>query len=363
VAEEGGRLVGFAITMEVPASLRLSHFWQIRDLFVIPTHRRRGIGRALLGSVQAAAIASGALRLVVQTEEDNDPALRLYTDTGYRSMSGYRSLMLTLTAIPAAVRRAALFPAQDLPDLPLGHPSRRVVVAGVPVELPAGLPMGDVFPELLEESGVEPVVGAVRRFLRAEGREKAVWFVSDAASPRDLAGRLRALGMRPDDEPPGEPRAAALVAVEPPPPGPPGVVARRVESFEEFLAGERVAAAAFQMDEKMRKAFEERAKRLWPFVAADGAIAAFVALVDGEIAASAGAHFGRTAVQLSGAGTRPDQRGRGAYRALVRARWDAAVERGTPALTVSAGEMSRPILERLGFSIVGWIDCLLDDLS
>jgi hypothetical protein len=66
---------------------------------------------------------------------------------------------------------------------------------------------------------------------------------------------------------------------------------------------------------------------------------------------------------LSGAGTHPDQRGRGAYRALVRARWDAAVERDTPVLTVSAGEMSRPILERLGFSVVGWIDCLLDDLS
>ena len=32
VAEDRGRFVGFAITMEVPASLRLAHFWQIRDL-------------------------------------------------------------------------------------------------------------------------------------------------------------------------------------------------------------------------------------------------------------------------------------------------------------------------------------------
>jgi len=47
----------------------------------------------------------------------------------------------------------------------------------------------------------------------------------------------------------------------------------------------------------------------------------------------------------------------------VRARWEAGVERGTPALAVSAGEMSRPILERLGFSIAGWIDCLLDEVS
>ena len=94
VAEDSGRLVGFAITMEVPASLRLAHFWQIRDLFVLPTHRRRGVGRALLNSVRAAALASGALRLVVQTEEDNDPALLLYTDSGYALINGYCSLML-----------------------------------------------------------------------------------------------------------------------------------------------------------------------------------------------------------------------------------------------------------------------------
>jgi GNAT superfamily N-acetyltransferase len=96
VAEERGRFVGFAITMEVPASLRLAHFWQIRDLFVLPTHRRRGVGRALLSSVRAAAIASGALRLAVQTEEDNYPALRLYADNGYALIDGYSSLMLPL---------------------------------------------------------------------------------------------------------------------------------------------------------------------------------------------------------------------------------------------------------------------------
>lgn len=96
VAEDGGKVVGFATTMEVPASLRLGHFWQIRDLFVLPTHRRLGIGRALLASVRAAAIASGALRLVLQTEADNDAALRLYSDSGYASISGYSTLMLPI---------------------------------------------------------------------------------------------------------------------------------------------------------------------------------------------------------------------------------------------------------------------------
>jgi GNAT superfamily N-acetyltransferase len=96
VAEERARSIGLAITMEVPASLRLRHFWQIRDLFVLPAHRRLGVGRALLASVREAAIASGALRLVVQTEDDNDPALRLYAGSGYELIEGYRSLMLPL---------------------------------------------------------------------------------------------------------------------------------------------------------------------------------------------------------------------------------------------------------------------------
>lgn len=96
LAEEDGKVVGFATTIDVPASLRLAHFWQIRDLFVLPTHRRLGIGRALLASVRKAAIASGALRLVVQTEEDNDAALRLYSDSGYAPINGYSSLMLPI---------------------------------------------------------------------------------------------------------------------------------------------------------------------------------------------------------------------------------------------------------------------------
>lgn len=100
VAEDGGKLVGFATTMEVPASLRLAHFWQIRDFFVLPTHRRLGVGRALLASVRAAAVESGALRLNVQTEVDNDAALRFYADGGYALINGYCHLTLPLGSEP-----------------------------------------------------------------------------------------------------------------------------------------------------------------------------------------------------------------------------------------------------------------------
>ena len=61
---------------------------------------------------------------------------------------------------------------------------------------------------------------------------------------------------------------------------------------------------------------------------------------------------GPRGLYLAGGATLSGARGRGAYRALVRARWDYAVQRGTPALVVHAQETSRPILEGCGFHVV-----------
>jgi GNAT superfamily N-acetyltransferase len=82
--------------------------------------------------------------------------------------------------------------------------------------------------------------------------------------------------------------------------------------------------------------------------------------VDGAPIAGADALYLDHAVVLCGGATLPEARGRGAYRALVQARWDEAVARGTPALVVQAGSMSRPILERLGFEEVVRVKVLLD---
>ncbi len=65
-------------------------------------------------------------------------------------------------------------------------------------------------------------------------------------------------------------------------------------------------------------------------------------------------------VALTGGATLPEARRRGAYSALVRARSDAAVAAGTPVLVTQASELSRPILERLGFRAVGPVVELID---
>src|SRR5439155_14568117 len=78
----------------------------------------------------------------------------------------------------------------------------------------------------------------------------------------------------------------------------------------------------------------------------------FAAWLDGRVAAAARATFTSCGVHRTAGATAPWARGRGAYRALVRARWDPAVVHGTPALAVGAGRMSSPILRRLGFEQV-----------
>ena len=84
---------------------------------------------------------------------------------------------------------------------------------------------------------------------------------------------------------------------------------------------------------------------------------------DDEIVGTAGAVFGGAGVNLFGGAVLPRARGRGVYRALTAARWQEAVERGTPALTVQAGRMSMPVLARLGFVKVGEARMYVDDVG
>jgi len=268
-----------------------------------------------------------------------------------------------LVEIPDAVVRAAVFPFADGPPLPPAHPDRLIEVSGATVFLGQGLPDGMVLPERVESAELSMFVQEVRERIRREERQRAVWFVPEAAHPADLAARLLELGLKPADQPPFEPRAAAMAITRPPAEGPPNIATHRVRTFEELQAAWRVSANAFAVDAQFAAAFEARAEALWPFEERSDDRATFIATIDGEVVGAAGASFGKTAAYLGGSGTHQDHRGRGVYRSLVRARWDAADAHGTPALTVSAGDMSRPVLERLGFTIVGWNDCLFDDLS
>ena len=263
------------------------------------------------------------------------------------------------STISPAVRQAALFSHDDLPDPPPGHPYRLIRRSGYAIGLFPGGTFGTVSVTAIEPDAMDAAVADARAVLAEEGMGRGVWFVADA-SPPGLLEAMLTRGMLPSDEPPFERYVTALALATPPEPGPADVEARLAGSFEEYVEAHRIADDAFDLSESDREAAEAKRRAMWEFELDDGAYRTFVALIDGEVIAFAAAIAGANAMYLSGGGTRADRRGRGAYRSLVRARWDAAVQRGTPALTVGAGAMSAPILERLGFEPVGRIDCLVD---
>ncbi|MFF0472116.1 GNAT family N-acetyltransferase [Micromonospora zamorensis] len=83
---------GFITVMTMPASLTLGTAWSIRDLYVAPRHRRSGIANALLRHTIHNARSAGARRVSLQTETDNAPALRLYTELGFQPVTGLELL-------------------------------------------------------------------------------------------------------------------------------------------------------------------------------------------------------------------------------------------------------------------------------
>jgi GNAT superfamily N-acetyltransferase len=268
------------------------------------------------------------------------------------------------STISDQVRTAAMFSISRGPEPPAGMPIEKIHIDGLTVLLLPGPSGAMVEARALDESTLSETVERVRELLRERAKERAAWFVPEAAAPADLAARLAELALRPYDEAPFEPRFAAMARVEPPEHGPPDVEARASRTFEEYMGGVAVSDDAFDHDEADRRAWQEHRRTEWSQLESGASpFRSFVALLEGEIVGSAGALLCEHGINLIGGSVREDARGRGVYRALVRARWDLAAELGTPALTVQAGAMSRPILERLGFEIVGWTDCLLDRLG
>jgi GNAT superfamily N-acetyltransferase len=166
---------------------------------------------------------------------------------------------------------------------------------------------------------------------------------------RELADALLAAGAR-RPGPPLEWEFTAL-ATSTAPPSVAGFDVRRIETFDEYLVGLEIALSAEQYTDEARARRREEAEEAYER-RRSGPSMEWLASIDGEPIAHARAFPGPRGLLLDGGATLPSARGRGAYRALIAARWDEAVARGTPALVVQAQETSRPILERCGFEAV-----------
>jgi hypothetical protein len=198
---------------------------------------------------------------------------------------------------------------------------------------------------------VDEVLAEVRTELRARGRTQTQWEVGSSALP-GLVDALLERGLVPDKDP----YAVALVLTREPSAMAPIFTARRVATFEELEASARVQWEAFgatpQEVEEARHLLSERFQ--------DSVNLRHSVWLEGEIVCTGVATPTEHGLLLYGGATSAHARGRGAYRTLIRARWDDAVALGTPALITQGGSMSRPILERLGFERVGEVHALLD---
>jgi hypothetical protein len=193
----------------------------------------------------------------------------------------------------------------------------------------------------LLEKQIPSAIAAVDEFMQEAGTERTSWWLTERSTPDEEA--FLAAGLQRVE---GDYLHAAMVLASEPP-AVEGVEVRVVDNFAEYAESRRLALDAFgnphqrvPTDEELAAAWERSADPT------------FAAWLDGRMAATGHAIYTRAGGYLLGGSTAPWARGRGAYRAVVRARWDEAVRRGTPALAVGAGSMSRPILERLGFEQV-----------
>ena len=134
-------------------------------------------------------------------------------------------------------------------------------------------------------------------------------------------------------------------------------------TLEDLRASIEISVAAFGWpaedaeDERTRAPVTFRSER------ASTHSARLLAFDAGRPVATGVAWFTPAGLYLGGGATLPTDRGRGAMTSLLRAAWDQAVERGTPALVTHGGAMSSPILIGLGFRRIGSVEHLGDRIG
>ena len=83
LAERGGEALGFVQLFPSFSSFSAFRLWVLNDLFVAPSARGLGVGRALMEEARAHAIRTGARRLTLETVVENHAARSLYESLGY----------------------------------------------------------------------------------------------------------------------------------------------------------------------------------------------------------------------------------------------------------------------------------------
>lgn len=84
LAYDGDTPVGVAVCFLGFSTFAARPLVNLHDVAVLPTHRGRGFGRALLSAVEARARELGCCKLTLEVLDRNHPALRTYTAAGFK---------------------------------------------------------------------------------------------------------------------------------------------------------------------------------------------------------------------------------------------------------------------------------------
>jgi GNAT superfamily N-acetyltransferase len=101
IAERAGEAAGYALVFATFSTFLARPGLWLEDLFVLPAHRRAGIGGALLAHVARLAVARGCGRLEWSALDWNEPALAFYRGIGARRLPEWHLHRLDGAALSA----------------------------------------------------------------------------------------------------------------------------------------------------------------------------------------------------------------------------------------------------------------------
>ena len=83
LAKAADNAVGFALVRVVPSVLYPTSHAELTEVYVLEKFRQHGIASGLIAFAEQIAVQKGARSILVQTGDDNIPALSLYKKLGY----------------------------------------------------------------------------------------------------------------------------------------------------------------------------------------------------------------------------------------------------------------------------------------
>ena len=101
LAEERGTVVGFALFFPTYSTFLCKPGLYLEDLFVLPEHRGRGVGRALLVTLARLAVERGCGRFEWSVLDWNEPAIAFYLSLGAGRLTGWGGFRLAGDALAA----------------------------------------------------------------------------------------------------------------------------------------------------------------------------------------------------------------------------------------------------------------------